>query len=224
MSSDALPIGLHQFTLALKDLPLTTLHLKAAELRNSLAHLDYSNEQLRPFAESDSSSSNVPDPVCVEAIQENQEVITRMSQRLEALKEEVEGRGASWLEFLSIEEVSRALNEGRGLTEGARVSLDEAPEISSMIQNGDRGSGSNGTSGNPWTDGTFVTGRISDGEVITNRTETRSGVGMNGVHEAVVRDQRHVQNGGINDAEMRRRLDTRPREDVLLEDGDGMYL
>lgn len=51
MSADALPISPAAFAEALKDLPMSTLHLKAAELRNSIAHLDYSNEQLKPFAE-----------------------------------------------------------------------------------------------------------------------------------------------------------------------------
>ncbi|KAK3900305.1 hypothetical protein C8A05DRAFT_45833 [Staphylotrichum tortipilum] len=51
MSADALPISPTAFALALPDLPLSALHLKVLELRNSIAHLDYSNEQLRPFAE-----------------------------------------------------------------------------------------------------------------------------------------------------------------------------
>jgi hypothetical protein len=51
MSSEVTPISPARFAEALKDLPLSTLHLKAAELRNSIAHLDYSNEQLKPFAE-----------------------------------------------------------------------------------------------------------------------------------------------------------------------------
>lgn len=51
MSAVALPISPTAFAEALKDLPMSTLHLKAAELRNSIAHLDYSNEQLKPFAE-----------------------------------------------------------------------------------------------------------------------------------------------------------------------------
>jgi len=51
MSADALPISPAAFAEALKDLPMSTLHLKAAELRNSIAHLDYSNEELKPFAE-----------------------------------------------------------------------------------------------------------------------------------------------------------------------------
>ncbi|KAJ4295876.1 hypothetical protein N0V88_004578 [Collariella sp. IMI 366227] len=48
MSSDALPISPSRFAAALPDLPLSALHLKVLELRNSITHLDYSNEQLRP--------------------------------------------------------------------------------------------------------------------------------------------------------------------------------
>lgn len=51
MSSEALPISPTRFAAALTDLPLSALHLKVLELRNSITHLDYSNEQLRPFAE-----------------------------------------------------------------------------------------------------------------------------------------------------------------------------
>ncbi|SPQ18847.1 34627e8b-f2c2-4524-abe1-f4479ed8da0a [Thermothielavioides terrestris] len=51
MSADSVPITPARFAAALKDLPLSSLHLKLLELRNSIAHLDYSNEQLRPYAE-----------------------------------------------------------------------------------------------------------------------------------------------------------------------------
>lgn len=51
MSADARPITAPAFAAALKDLTLSSLHLKVLELRNSIAHLEYSNEQLRPYAE-----------------------------------------------------------------------------------------------------------------------------------------------------------------------------
>lgn len=82
MSSEAHPISPARFAEALKDLPLSTLHLKAAELRNSIAHLDYSNEQLQPFADGTETSVNgVPDQDCVDAIRENEVVIARMQER-----------------------------------------------------------------------------------------------------------------------------------------------
>ncbi|KLU84036.1 hypothetical protein MAPG_03083 [Magnaporthiopsis poae ATCC 64411] len=62
MSSDALPISPARFAEAIKDLPLSALHLEVLELRNSIAHLDYSNEQLRPFAEGTAAPLGGGDP------------------------------------------------------------------------------------------------------------------------------------------------------------------
>ncbi len=96
MSSEAAPISPARFAAALKDLPLSTLHLKAAELRNSIAHLDYSNEELKPFAEgTDPSTNGEPDHICIDAIKENEVVIARLQERIELLKAEVESRGSS---------------------------------------------------------------------------------------------------------------------------------
>lgn len=51
MSHDAQPINPELFARALEDLPVDSLHAKAAEIRNSIAHLKSSNEQMLPFAE-----------------------------------------------------------------------------------------------------------------------------------------------------------------------------
>lgn len=93
MSSSATPISHSRFSSAIKDLPLGNLHSSAAELRNSIAHLRSSNEQLGPFA-----SGEDADQDCVDAIKENEEVIERMVARIEILKGEVEGRGYKWVE------------------------------------------------------------------------------------------------------------------------------
>jgi len=136
MSADALPISPTAFAAALEDLPLSALHLKVLELRNSIAHLDYSNEQLRPFAEgtatalSTSTSSTqtqtdtqtqtqqqqpqqqqqteaAGDPECADAIRENEQVIERMQERIRLVRAEVEGRrGLSWAEFSSQDETA----------------------------------------------------------------------------------------------------------------------
>lgn len=92
MSSNAAPISPARFAAALSALPLSNLHLKAAELRNSIAHLDHSNLQLQPFAEEG-------DGDCKQAIGENTETIARMEERITLLKAEVEGRGFIWGEF-----------------------------------------------------------------------------------------------------------------------------
>lgn len=89
MSSGATPITLERFAEAIKELPLANLYFKAAEIRNSIAHLVSSNQQLQPFVDEG-------DPDCIGAIQENLVVIQRMEKRILLLKAEVEGRGFRW--------------------------------------------------------------------------------------------------------------------------------
>ena len=89
MSSGATPITPERFAKAIKELPLANLHFKAAEIRNSIAHLMSSNEQLQPFVDGG-------DPECNDAIQENLVVLQRMEERILLLKGEVEGRGFKW--------------------------------------------------------------------------------------------------------------------------------
>lgn len=89
MSATVTPIPPSQFALAIKDLPLPNLHFKAAEIRNQIAHLASSNEQLAEFAD---------DEDCKQAIAENEVVMGRMRERLDLLKAEVEGRGNLWIE------------------------------------------------------------------------------------------------------------------------------
>jgi hypothetical protein len=91
MSSGARPISPTQFREAIQDLPISNLHAKAAELRNSIQHLKSSNAQLQEFADAG-------DRDCKEAIKENEDVVDRMETRILLLKVEVEGRGMLWLE------------------------------------------------------------------------------------------------------------------------------
>lgn len=91
MSSDSQPITPARFRAALSDLSVDSLHAKAAEIRNSITHLQSSNEQLREYAMEG-------DKDCYEAMIENEEVIERMEHRISILKEEVEGRGLRWIE------------------------------------------------------------------------------------------------------------------------------
>lgn len=83
------PINPTRFALALESLPLDALHAKAAEIRNSIAHLKHSNEQMLPFADEG-------DQVCREAMFENLAVIGRMNDRIVLLRCEVERRGFLW--------------------------------------------------------------------------------------------------------------------------------
>ncbi|KAL2067159.1 hypothetical protein VTL71DRAFT_1583 [Oculimacula yallundae] len=206
MSSDALPISPTRFASALQDLPISTLHLKAMELRNSIAHLDYSNEQLRPFADGTEESTNgVPDADCVEAIRENEVVIARQMERIGLLKEEVERRGARWDEFKDRGELEGELSNGVG--EGEGVSEEER---GNQAGEGERSSA--------WTDGTFQTGRIVDGEVRMDDDAQTDGV-VNGISNS------NHAGGRLDDEALRRAMEERMR--ALAEDGDedqGMHL
>jgi hypothetical protein len=200
MSNEATPISPARFAAALKDLPLSTLHLKAMEIRNSVAHLDYSNEQLKPFADgTDPSANGRPDQDCIDAIKENEIVIARMQERIALLKAEVEGRGSSWLEFQSAEELEggdgRLLN-GTGESDGdVEVEGHERSDA--------------------WRDGTFQTGRIVNGEV---RMDGDSG--LNGATNGT-----NSIGGSLDDEALRRAVEERMR--VLAnedDDEEGMHL
>jgi len=91
MSSESQPITPARFAAALPDLSVESLHSKATEIRNSIAHLKSSNEQLREFAVQG-------DKDCYEAMIENEEVIERMEHRIELLQAEVESRGLRWID------------------------------------------------------------------------------------------------------------------------------
>ena len=91
MSSNATPISAQRFAQAIKELPFANLVFKAAEIRNSIAHLLSSNQDLQPCADEGDSD-------CADAIQENLVVIQRMEKRIVLLKAEVEDRGFKWTE------------------------------------------------------------------------------------------------------------------------------
>jgi hypothetical protein len=200
MSHESIPISPARFAAALKDLPLSTLHLKAAEIRNSIAHLDYSNEQLKPFADGTEPSSNGrPDQDCIDAIKENEIVIARMQERIALLKAEVEGRGSSWLEFQSAEELQdgeERLINGTGESDGDMET--EGQERSDA-----------------WTDGTFQTGRMVNGEV---RMDGDSEV--NGATNRAARDT----GGRLDNEALRRAIEERMRALAEGDDEEGMHL
>lgn len=181
------PISPARFAAALKDLSISSLHLKVLEIRNALLHLAHSNAQLQPFADGTETSLDAspgqPDPDCVEAIRENEIVIARMHERIELVKAEVLARGVSWREF----------EEEDGAGEGVVVVEDNEPGVvvdgaggreegvgSRPLTNGvheERDASNNATTtstaapsssstrGNPWTDGTFQVGTIRNGQL-----------------------------------------------------------
>jgi hypothetical protein len=159
MSSEATPIDPARFAEAIKDLPASSLALKVLELRNSIAHLDYSNAELKPFAEGtatalDSSAANEPDQDCIDAIKENETVIERMQQRIELIKTEVEERGLSWNEFkgkTEDENTNNTQNQANGEAQATTNGLNGAIGQSPAPENGQHPA---------WSDGTFTTGTI----------------------------------------------------------------
>lgn len=242
MSSDALPITPVAFAAALEALPLSTLHLKAAELRNSLAHLEYSNAQLEPFAHPPAGEE--PDPVCTEAIEENVVVMGHMRERLELLKDEAEKRGVGWGEFVG-QNSATELDEDGPTRESTAVGLDNSERGLTTEENEDlrilqtanrrrsrRGSTESvgeqpGGGYSAWTDGTFQTGRITNGIVtmdsdINSVQEARQTSGnnttgpiTNGAHGADT-----TREGRLSDEELRRRLEER----LTTEEDGSMHL
>ncbi|KAM3418480.1 hypothetical protein BST61_g4462 [Cercospora zeina] len=127
MSSSSTPISPEMFALAIKDLPVDTLYAKAAELLNSMQHLRDSNAQMAEFADSG-------DEVCEEAISENDVVISRMQERVELCKAEVEGRGLRWTGHVQAAEakedddvVNGTLTNGHAGQEESSVQETRAP-------------------------------------------------------------------------------------------------
>ncbi|TRX98971.1 hypothetical protein FHL15_000313 [Xylaria flabelliformis] len=168
MSSETQPISPARFAEALKDLPASSLALKVLELRNSIAHLDYSNAELKPFAEGitptldhhgNPSEAGQPDQDCKDAIAENEAVITRMQERIQLIRAEVEGRGLSWREF-------------QGTTDDAAAAAATTAEQNTdddTMQNETLDTATNAVNGHgqsaetqheAWRDGTFQTGTI----------------------------------------------------------------
>ncbi|KAK5633094.1 hypothetical protein RRF57_008808 [Xylaria bambusicola] len=169
MSSEALPISPTRFAEALKELPASTLALKVLELRNSIAHLDYSNAELKPFAEGtkstldqegNASAAGQPDPDCQEAIAENEGVIARMQERITLIRAEVEDRGLNWQEF-------QGTTTNGSASAAAEVKENGTSETSTPAVNGHSESPPGSQQHEAWRDGTFQTGTIrNDDELL----------------------------------------------------------
>ncbi|KAH7162997.1 hypothetical protein B0J13DRAFT_537511 [Dactylonectria estremocensis] len=198
-SADTTPISPARFAAALKDLSVGMLHLKVLEIRNSIAHLQYSNDQLKPFAEGSETAADAggsgPDQDCVDAIRENELVIDRMAERVAIIRAEVEERGLGWNEFQSRDEAgSKTEDEPENIngTAAAPSTLTSAP----------------GAAGNPWTDGTFQVGTIRNGEIHMDAQPSQ------------------LTGGSLSDEQLRRALEERMRDLATDDDNDegGMHL
>ncbi|KAG5981005.1 hypothetical protein E4U43_006667 [Claviceps pusilla] len=217
MSADTRPISPSRFAAALKDLSLSMLHLKVLEIRNSIAHLQYSNDQLRPFADGTATALGAeqgqpaqPDQDCVDAMRENEVVMERMAERIALVRTEVEGRGVSWAEFRSQEEVEADKEADKEADrETARAQRAESP-----LRNGGQhpGDGDTERAHSAWTDGTFQTGTIRNGEL---HMDGRSGVSQTGTG---------THGGRLSDDELRRAMEERMRNLENEEEEGGMHL
>ncbi|KAJ6103145.1 hypothetical protein N7486_005572 [Penicillium sp. IBT 16267x] len=85
------------FAEAIADLPLGAVYSKVSELRNSIAHLRRSNDELRLFL-AESQDSEEEKKELEGYVLENEGVITSMNERISLLKVEVERRGQTWIE------------------------------------------------------------------------------------------------------------------------------
>ncbi|ROW11503.1 hypothetical protein VMCG_00935 [Cytospora schulzeri] len=245
-SSETLPISPARFAEAIKDLSAASLHLKTLELRNSLAHLAYSNAQLRPFADGTETprdgggTPGQPDPDCVDAIRENEAVMVRMRARIGLIRAEVEGRGLSWREFEAKDELEDDDEPGVDAPAAAAAAATDgsAPFMNGVNGHGDSAAAAaaaaaTASSGrNPWTDGTFQTGVIRNGEVIMDAVPgLRSGEGATTTTTTTAAaattttgsGQGAASGGRLSDEELRRMLEVRLAEDGEDEDG-GMHL
>ncbi|KAG8674515.1 hypothetical protein FPOAC2_00540 [Fusarium poae] len=194
-SADTRPIAPARFAAALKDLSIGMLHLKVLEIRNSIAHLQYSNDQLKPFAEgtetTPSGEASAPDQDCIDAIRENEGVIDRMAERIALIRVEVEERGLNWTEFQNRDE-SESKNDEDAVVNGNAQTDVAASNTESRHD--------------AWSDGTFQTGTIRNGEVHLDRQAGRP------------------EGGSLSDEQLRRALEERMRDLGTEDDEGGMHL
>ncbi|KAJ5138042.1 hypothetical protein N7526_004275 [Penicillium atrosanguineum] len=99
MSSESLPINPAAFAEAIKELPLSAVHSKLLELRNSIAHLHRSNAEMRLFlAESEETEEEKKE--LQSYVEENEGVVVSMSPWVE-IEEKVDENGAAEVPAMS---------------------------------------------------------------------------------------------------------------------------
>ena len=106
---------MRRFADALRDLPVSRLSDTVTEIRNSRIHLVRSNHELSKYAD-------LGDEDCKIAISENQEVLERISERLDALRTEFEARGLVWQEDYDIRQGGTTERSTRNHAKEALVS------------------------------------------------------------------------------------------------------
>lgn len=253
MSSETLPISPALFAEAIKDLSAPSLHLKTLELRNSLAHLAYSNAQLRPFADGTETSRDgtpgQPDPDCADAMRENEVVMARMRARIALVRAEVEARGLSWTEFEAKDELEDEDEDEPGVGAAAAAATPNgsggggggSEPLSDGVVNGhgaaaagdgaarDTTGAASSSGSNPWTDGTFQTGVIRNGEVVMDSVPgQRTGQGVTTTSTSTTTEGAAAAPGQgrnlLSDAELERLLALRMAEDADDDEEGGLHL
>ncbi|KAJ5630660.1 uncharacterized protein N7484_010760 [Penicillium longicatenatum] len=137
MSAETHAINPEAFAEAIADLPLSAVYSKVSELRNSIAHLHRSNEELRLFL-AESQDTEEEKKELEGYVIENEGVVTSMNERISLLKVEVERRGQTWIE---------EKGEEKDMNGEAPVSEETAVPVSNGTGAGLGDQGSNATAG-----------------------------------------------------------------------------
>ncbi|PYH64859.1 uncharacterized protein BO88DRAFT_408170 [Aspergillus vadensis CBS 113365] len=124
MSAESLPISPAAFAEAIKELPLPVLYAKVSEIRNSMAHLHRSNQELRTFI-NESCDTDSEKQELEAYIKENEDVAVSMLERIELLKTEVENRGQKWIE---LDDPEKEKENGEGTANGSENGTVEGTE------------------------------------------------------------------------------------------------
>ncbi|KAL1975620.1 hypothetical protein VTN31DRAFT_4012 [Thermomyces dupontii] len=148
MSAQSQPITPEAFAAAIKELSLPSIYAKVAELRNSIAHLTRSNDELRAYIrESGEDPESEENRELAASIVENEGVMQAMAERIGLCKLEVEARGLVWREEILQDNEPTSSSAGEGVSNGvgeeeeARMVNDDASERSTPVMNGARNSG-----------------------------------------------------------------------------------
>jgi hypothetical protein len=135
--------------------------------------------------------SAAPDQDCIDAIRENEGVIDRMAERIALIRVEVEERGLNWTEFQNRDE-SESKNDEDAVVNGNAQTDVAASNTESRHD--------------AWSDGTFQTGTIRNGEVHLDREAGRP------------------EGGSLSDEQLRRALEERMRDLGTEDEEGGMHL
>ncbi|RPA73323.1 hypothetical protein BJ508DRAFT_419081 [Ascobolus immersus RN42] len=125
MSSLSLPLSLSEFRSALEPLPNASLLSERHRLLNSIHHLLRSNLQLLEFPD---------DPVCKEAVEENEGVIERQKKFIHCIKEELEKRGVSVTDHREEDEKEEEVVAEKVEANGVNGAAEEVTGVAEVVE------------------------------------------------------------------------------------------